>query len=798
MLNRIKKAAKSLKQIEGYAFDQFLDNGHNSILMNRWLFEISNEVANKVGGIYTVIRTKVPVTVSEYGERYVMLGKYTEKNVRLEVDLKTATNPHNPVAITIEILRKNGLDASYGNWLVDGYPQVVLFHLDSIRHRLPEWRKDLFTNSKIILPEYDDECNDAILFGAATAWFLQEFQRQLSELRETYIKTKLPIVMKTGDSDTESEYSHYTDDEETDQLSCQFDSTMKLQRLNSLSAVVAMQMKDDFQKNIETQNYLQRFREKNCIVAHYHEWQSGIGLLFIRTWKIAIATIFSTHATMLGRYLCAGKVDFYNNLSKFDTDREAGERQIYHKYCLERAAAHCSHVFCTVSNITALEAKYLLKREADVVTPNGLNVKKYTALHEFQNLHAKSKDKINEFVRGHFFGHYDFSLDKTIYVFSAGRYEFENKGVDLFLESLARLNRLLIESNSDITVIAFLIFPTKTNNFNVESLQGQAITKQLRDNLNDLQKVIGERLYESCLKGYLPTEQNILKASDLISIKKCLLSSKRNTLPPICTHNVIDDANDKILNALRKHKLFNLATDRVKIIYHPEFLNETNPLFPISYEEFVRGCHLGVFASYYEPWGYTPAECTVMGIPNVSTNVSGFGAFMEELLSETEPYGIYVVDRRFRSPHETADQLTKILYSFSKLNRRQRIIQRNRTERLSELLDWHTLGIYYYKARTMAINRTYPDIHISTPHVRTANNCLGDAKNNMDILAVTPTPSILMRTGSTTSLSSDNSGRSTPFKELDEENEVKNINNKEFDEDDDDDDDDEEETTLET
>ena len=152
------------------------------------------------------------------------------------------------------------------------------------------------------------------------------------------------------------------------------------------------------------------------------------------------------------------------------------------------------------------------------------------------------------------------------------------------------------------------------------------------------------------------------------------------------------------------------------MIFHPEFLSSTNPLFGLDYEDFVRGCHLGVFPSYYEPWGYTPAECTVMGIPSISTNLSGlvenyvplpncvviswlfdwylgFGCFMGDHIADPMSYGIYVVDRRFISLDDSLNQLAQYMFDFTRLNRRQRIIQRNRTERLSDLLDWRNLSV---------------------------------------------------------------------------------------------------------
>ncbi|KAF4079889.1 hypothetical protein AMELA_G00183490 [Ameiurus melas] len=454
-----------------------------------------------------------------------------------------------------------------------------------------------------------------------------------------------------------------------------------------------------------------RLRDKPNVIAHFHEWQSGVGLVLSRSRKIPMATIFTTHATLLGRYLCAGNMDFYNNLDKFDIDREAGERQIYHRYCLERAAVHCSHVFTTVSQITAVEANHMLHRKPDVVTPNGLNVKKFSAMHEFQNLHSLNKLKIQEFVRGHFYGHLDFNLEKALFFFIAGRYEFSNKGADIFLEALSRLNYLLRVHKSDVTVVVFFIMPAKTNNFNVESLKGQAVRKQLWDTAQSVKEKFGKRLYDALLRGEIPDMSKILDKDDFTIMKRAIYATQRHTLPPVTTHNMLDDSTDPILSNIRRIGLFNSRNDRVKIVFHPEFLSSTSPLLPMDYEEFVRGCNLGVFPSYYEPWGYTPGECTVMGIPSVTTNLSGFGCFMEEHISDPTAYGIYIVDRRFCSADESCNQLTQFMFTFCQQSRRQRIIQRNRTERLSDLLDWRYLGRFYMHARHLALSRAFPELY---------------------------------------------------------------------------------------
>ncbi|KAI4802878.1 hypothetical protein KUCAC02_006447 [Chaenocephalus aceratus] len=545
------------------------------------LFEVSWEVTNKVGGIYTVLQTKAKITVDEWGENYYMMGPYYEHNFKTQVE---ACEPPNPaVRKAMDALIHNGCQVHFGRWLIEGSPFVILFD------------GDLWETCQIGLPHNDREANDSLILGSLVAWFFKELIDQLGD-------------------------------------------------------------------------------EPN-VIGHFHEWQA----------------------------------DFYNNLGKFNVDKEAGERHIYHRCCLERAAVHCAHVFTTVSQITAVEAIHMLHRKPDVVTPNGLNVKKFSAMHEFQNLHSTSKACIQEFIRGHFYGHLDFNLDKTLFFFIAGRYEFTNKGADIFLESLLRLNYLLRLHKNDMTVVVFFIMPAKTNNFNVESLKGQAVRKQLWDTAHSVKEKFGNRLYDALLKGHIPDMNSILDRDDFTIMKRAIYATQRHTLPPVTTHNMIDDATDPILSNVRRIGLFNSRNDRVKIIFHPEFLSSTSPLLPMDYEDFVRGCNLGVFPSYYEPWGYTPGECTVMGIPSVTTNLSGFGCFMEEHVSDPAAYGVYILDRRFRSAEESCNQLTQFMFSFCQQSLRQRIIQRNRTERLSDLLDWRYLGRFYVHARHLALNRAFPD-----------------------------------------------------------------------------------------
>ncbi|KAG0295045.1 glycogen synthase isoform 1 [Linnemannia gamsii] len=590
------------------------------------LFEIAWEVANKVGGIYTVLKSKAPVTCHEYGDRYTMIGPLSYKTAPLEVETLEPETPE--LRLTLESMKERGVKFLYGRWLIEGAPKVLLFDTGSVYHKLDEWKGDLWNVAGIPSPPNDHETNEAILFGYLVAWFLGEF-----------------VVHE----------------------------------------------------------------QKSAVIAHFHEWLAGVGIALCRKRHIDVTTIFTTHATLLGRYLCAGSVDFYNNLRSFDVDHEAGKRGIYHRYCIERAATHCCDVFTTVSHITAYEAEHLLKRKPDGVLPNGLNVVKFSAMHEFQNLHAVSKERIHNFVRGHFYGHYDFDLENTLYFFTAGRYEYRNKGLDMFIESLQRLNEKLKATGSNMTVVAFIITPAETHSFTVETLKGQAVVKQLKETVTDIAKRMETRLFEKAARGGDVNTTEFLTSEDQILLKRRTFALKRSTLPPIVTHNMADDSKDPVLNQLRRLSLFNHPSDRVKVVFHPEFLNSNNPLFGLDYEEFVRGCHLGVFPSYYEPWGYTPAECTVMGVPSITTNLSGFGCFMDDNIVDSSEYGIYIVDRRMKSVEESIQQLSDQMLMFCNKSRRQRINQRNRTERLSDLLDWKRMGLEYIKARQLALRRAYPD-----------------------------------------------------------------------------------------
>ena len=376
---------------------------------------------------------------------------------------------------------------------------------------------------------------------------------------------------------------------------------------------------------------------------------------------------------------------------------------------IERAAAHGAHIFSTVSEVTARECKYLIGRLPEVILPNGLNIRRRDVQHEIQNIHQRSKEDIHQFVMGHFFQNHYFDLDNTLYFFTSGRYEYRNKGYDLTLEALARLNWRMKEANIDKTVVMFFITKRPFQSINPNVLQSKATMEKMRQTCESIQRQVGRRLFFQAYSSQDPRFPDVNQFIDdqlKLKLRRNLQSWKTHDLPTIVTHNLIDDANDEVLNFLRSANLLNHASDKVKVVYHPDFVSATSPLFGMEYNDFVRGCHLGIFPSYYEPWGYTPLECMANGVPAITSDLAGFGDYLQKVVENTEEYGMYVVNRKAKGFDEAANQLTDQLFSFVQLSRNSRIRQRYELETGSEMFAWKNLTKHYEEAYKLALEVT--------------------------------------------------------------------------------------------
>ena len=586
-----------------------------------YLLEISYEVVNQLGGIYTVLRSKVPSTVARWGNRYCLIGPYNHQAAQLELE---PTPLVGAIGQVVQQMRDMGIGAHFGRWLVSGRPHVVLLDHLSVFRSLHEVKYRLYADHNI--PSGDDELiNNVIAFGEMTRLFLSLLSQKESSRRK--------------------------------------------------------------------------------IIAHFHEWMAGSCIPMLRKENWPGAIVFTTHATLLGRYLAMNHPAFYDHLPFLDAEKEAKNFNVETQHKIESAAAHGSHVFTTVSDVTGEECKHLLHRPPDVLLPNGLNIQRFAALHEFQNLHAQFKERIHEFTIGHFFPSYSFDLDHTLYFFTSGRYEYKNKGLDLTIESLARLNHRLRQADSPITVVFFIVTKAPYKNINVSALQSSAMLQEFHNVVDAIKEQIGEKLFHAAATGAIPDLNTLVDEYWRLRLRRNILSWRRELPPLIVTHDLRDDQTDPVLNQLRSCGLFNNRHDPVKVVYHPDFITSTNPLFGMEYDQFVRGCHLGVFPSYYEPWGYTPLESIALGVPAMTSDLSGFGSYLKNVLPDHNQKGIWIVPRRYNDFNHSAHELTDMMFRFCQLSRRERISLRNTVESFSEHFDWHNLSRRYHEAHELALDR---------------------------------------------------------------------------------------------
>jgi glycogen synthase len=446
-----------------------------------------------------------------------------------------------------------------------------------------------------------------------------------------------------------------------------------------------------------------------AMVAHFHEWLGGLAVPLIRRRNLPVGTVFTTHATLLGRYIASSRDDFYDRLPWIDQAGEAALYNVRPQHAIERACAHGAHVFTTVSSVTAEECAQLLGRPVDVVTPNGLTIGLYNAGHEQQRLHGEYKESIHRFTMGHFFPSYSFDLERTLYFFTSGRYEPRNKGFDLCLEAMARLNAELRAANLGKTVVFFIISKRATRGINPLAMEKRGVLNELNDICQRIVAGVGPRLFTRAAGGGKLQLDDLVDEYWQLRYRRAQHALRQPCLPMVVTHMLEDDQNDPVLNQLRMLQLINREDDPVKVVYHPDFITPHNRLWGLEYDQFVRGCHLGLFPSQYEPWGYTPLECAAVGVPSVTSDLAGFGRYVLDNYSDPEKFGMMVLRRRGRAYHDSAGDLARYLLDFCRLERRDRIALRNEVDKRSFDFDWSRLGRAYHAAHDLAIARCQAD-----------------------------------------------------------------------------------------
>ncbi|GAB6121238.1 glycogen/starch synthase [Dysgonomonas termitidis] len=394
------------------------------------------------------------------------------------------------------------------------------------------------------------------------------------------------------------------------------------------------------------------------VVAHFNEWMLGMGALYIKDRLPKVGTLFTTHATSIGRSIAGNGKPLYNYLSAYDSDQMARELNMEAKHSIEKVAAQHVDCFTTVSDITARECRQLLHRDP-VVTPNGFE-KDFIPVgqeHEEKRLAARKKlINVAEKLLG-----YDIQEDALL-VATSGRYEYRNKGIDVFIDAMHRLEQI---KQLEKDVIAFIMVPAW--------ISGPRA---------DLQ--------------------------DRLKLKKTPVAALSH---PHITHWLRNMNHDSVLNQISYLKMENKAEDRVKIIFVPSYLNGNDGIFNMPYYDLLIGLDVTVFPSYYEPWGYTPHESIAFSVPTITTSLAGFGLWMRKMGDEKGmDDGAEVITRDDYNFIEVSEDICNRVFEMTtKSNEQERILRQAALDR-ADMADWKHFFKYYQDAYRLALaeaaNRT--------------------------------------------------------------------------------------------
>ena len=401
-------------------------------------------------------------------------------------------------------------------------------------------------------------------------------------------------------------------------------------------------------------NYCLRGKCEN-VVYQAHEWMTGLGALYIQKHVPEIATIFTTHATTIGRSIAGNHKPLYEYLFAYNGNQMAEELNVQSKHSIERETAHHVDCFTTVSEVTNRECAELLDKPADVVLPNGFEKDFVPSKAQFARKRKKAREKMRE-VAGALLG-MEFDDDVMI-ISTSGRYEFRNKGIDLYVEAL---NRSLRNKDLNRQVLAFVQVPG----------------------------------WVSCARE---------------DLKERLASGKKYDTPlewPLLTHWLHEMTHDQLIDYLKRYNMWNRPEDKVKVISVPCYLDGNDGIFNMPYYDILIGMDLTVYASYYEPWGYTPLESVAFHVPCITTNLSGFGMWVNQLLGKEGELadGVQVVRRTDYNHSEVADAIKDSIASYASFTPEQVEAVRANAARISDQALWKNFIQYYNKAYDFALRK---------------------------------------------------------------------------------------------
>lgn len=537
-----------------------------------YIFEVSWEVCNLVGGIYTVLSTKAKTLQKSNKDKVVFIGPdvwqdkpspyFIEDNKVTKGWLEQARLPY-------------GLKVRTGRWDIPGNPIVVLVDFK---------------------PLYDHK---------------NELYRLMWDL---YGVDSMPAY---GDYDEASAFAW-------------------------ASALV-----------IENYYLYINGKEKN-VVAHFNEWTTAMGMLYIKHFIPGIATLFTTHATSMGRSIAGNNKPLYDYLAGYNGDQMAQELNMVSKHSVEKRAALHADCFTTVSDITARECAQLLERTPDVVTPNGFERNFVPTKKDMPAKRNAAREKLLNVVQS-LTGHRP--ADDAFLIATSGRYEYRNKGIDLYIDAVARMAQ---RNDLDREIIAFVLTPGWVDTPRADLLQRMAQSDDYNTPLHD----------------------------------------------PIITHHIHNYDSDNIVNQIHWLGLNNHPDSFVKIVFIPSYLTGNDGLLNMPYYDILVGMDATAFPSYYEPWGYTPLESVAFGIPTVTTQLSGFGQWVISHDAGTlKATGVEVLRRYDDSFIAVSQQLADTIVTLSKMSKKEKTAIDNAASKLAAEAEWKNFIVHYQQAYDIALRR---------------------------------------------------------------------------------------------
>jgi glycogen(starch) synthase len=464
-------------------------------------------------------------------------------------------------------------------------------------------------------------------------------------------------------------------------------------------------------------------------IAHFHEWISGAGLLYLKNKGSHVKTVFTTHATTLGRTKSAWEGNLMREVSaglkrgSSVNIQEAFKYKVEGKHLMESVCAAEADVFATVSKVVGMEAHYILGVKPALITPNGLDFSRFGDIASITKSQEERRTDVENFLYTYFLPYYDLDCKDALFTFISGRYEFENKGIDIFIEALGKLNRTAKQN-----VFAFIFVPAGVKGIRPEVTRNLSAVDRILDNIKKVvhkrhdevifsdnkaidrakrfEEVIRDEeiallrsIADNSIKNHSWKGERLIKEST--NLFKGLKTVGNAPLSAFEMHN----HSDLIIDSLQDNGLGNKKKDKVKVVFYPTYIKPGDGLLNMSYYSVVNAMDMGVFPSRYEPWGYTPVESAALMNLAVASDLSGYGQFLLENFGDMSKRGIRVLMMDGKTNKEIVRQLYGIFSEVSQMNRDELLGLKKDARKVAEKDNWKELIKYYKKAYEMAVSK---------------------------------------------------------------------------------------------